>query len=510
MSAMRRALAALGVTTLAAAALASCGSAGNGASTPSMDTLVPSDALVYVSAALAPPAQQGKTLLQVVRAFPPAQPYLKGDSFSAVEQSLLAQAFARSSVNYRTDIKPWLGNDVGEMVLPLGDNGATPVALAQTTSASGAEAELTKLAAAHKLKARYAVISGFVVLSSSQAGINAVAAQAKSGSAGLTKTAQYTSVTGKLPSGALVTGWANGGALERMVVSRESSKLSTLPPQLRSLLGGYGAPSGLEGVAFAMTTTPSAISSQVVGQFTNPPSSPNASLTLAAGLPGDTVGELSVADLSRTLSRFLKLIPQSSLSAAGQFGISAAQVLPLFSGDTTVVVGPGVAGSRVPDFGVVATEADPAAAKSFVDTVLSGVRRAGLPFTPITSGGDYGLSVASGQAGVVPALAVSGDKLILASSAAYLQRLAHTTGSKLGSQPNYSELVSNSSGGKSTAQLVVEMAPLLQLIHSLFPAALSPGSTADQVVSHLDGFGFRSWTSGNYAWVSGTVSVTSS
>ncbi|HWG74169.1 MAG TPA: DUF3352 domain-containing protein [Acidimicrobiales bacterium] len=507
---MRRVLAALGVTTLAATALAACGNTTGPASTSSMDSLVPSNALLYVSASLSPPATQGKNLVQVVGAFPPARPYLKGQSFSAIEQSLLAQAFAHSPVNYQTDIKPWVGDDVGALVLPLGANGTTPVAMVQTTSASAARAELAKLAAAHHLNARYSLISGFVVLSPSQVGINAVAAQAKAGSGGLTTTAQYRSVTGKLRAGALVTGWANGGALEHMAVSRESSQLSTLPPQLRSLLGGYGAPAGLEGVAFDLSATPSAISSQVVGQFANPPSAPKASLTLAAGLPGDTVGELSIADLSHILSRFLKLIPQASLSAAGQYGISPAQVLPLFSGDTTIVVGPGVTAGKVPDFGVVATEADPAAAKNLVDTVLSAVRRAGVPFTPITSDGEDGLSVASGQAGVAPALAVSGNKLILASSVAYLQQLAHPTANTLGSQPNYSELVANSSGGKSTAQVVVEMAPLLRLIQALYPTALDPGSTADQVLSHLDGFGFRSWTSGNFAWVSGTVSVTSS
>ena len=79
--------------------------------------ITPVDALGLLSLNLAPSIEQKRSLLSVARRFPDAAEKVK-DEFDDTRDELIAEVLEDSGLDYKADVKPWLGNEVALVVLP--------------------------------------------------------------------------------------------------------------------------------------------------------------------------------------------------------------------------------------------------------------------------------------------------------------------------------------------------------------------------------------------------------
>lgn len=108
--------------------------------------LAPADTAVYVNVYLQPSAGQQMNLAELIGRFPGfADDASLDDKVDQIVQNLLADA----EVDYRAQLKPWLGNQLALAVRPDGADpaDARPVLIAEVKDRDSAEAAITDLAA---------------------------------------------------------------------------------------------------------------------------------------------------------------------------------------------------------------------------------------------------------------------------------------------------------------------------------------------------------------------------
>jgi hypothetical protein len=100
------------VLAIAGGALAGCGSSGSATGDVDPATLVPASAKLYANIAIEPSATATSTIKQLTHQ---AEPY------GAIAQSLLSSG--GSHLQFKQDIKPWIGSHAGVFVTSIGANG---------------------------------------------------------------------------------------------------------------------------------------------------------------------------------------------------------------------------------------------------------------------------------------------------------------------------------------------------------------------------------------------------
>ncbi|MGH2720088.1 MAG: DUF3352 domain-containing protein, partial [Actinomycetota bacterium] len=137
---MKRVFALLLAVTMLAAGCGRKEEAASGAA-----SIVPANALAFVSVSLDPPNDQKRNLQGVLAKFPELN---SEEEFSAQLDALLTGLFEDTGLTYAEDIKPWLGKEVAFVVLPPKDQGegAEPLLalLIETTDTEAAQAALDK------------------------------------------------------------------------------------------------------------------------------------------------------------------------------------------------------------------------------------------------------------------------------------------------------------------------------------------------------------------------------
>jgi hypothetical protein len=103
---------------------------------------VPDDAMMYATAYLDPSATQKINLNSLLDKFPAWD----SEQFSGQLDDTLSQAFSGSEMSWEEDVQPWIGTQVGLVVLPPQDTGADPGAafLLATSDGGASEDALTK------------------------------------------------------------------------------------------------------------------------------------------------------------------------------------------------------------------------------------------------------------------------------------------------------------------------------------------------------------------------------
>ncbi|MDX6209529.1 MAG: hypothetical protein QOE24_1920, partial [Frankiales bacterium] len=138
----------------------------------------------------------------------PGSPATKPDAHKGTfRDTLLGSVFTSSAkIDYSRDIQPWLGSSAGIAVFRGTNGDPVPLVVVATTDAAKARAGLARIRATDSSFA-YDIVDGDVLLAQRKADLDAAQAQAKA--AALPSSANYSADIASLPSGSLVTMWAD-------------------------------------------------------------------------------------------------------------------------------------------------------------------------------------------------------------------------------------------------------------------------------------------------------------
>ena len=194
------------------------------------DEWAPASSIAYVKLDLDPAASEKIAALRFEQKFPDA-PHVT--SVDQLKDALLSEAFDQpsSSIDYATDIKPWLGNRVAVAAYPDASGNIQPIGILQIKDATQAQAGLTKLIHPPNVtsmsKAGFAIENDYAIVGPSQAAVDAAVAAARTSS--ITASNQYASDVATLGGDRIVTAWADLG--EVCQVRREGRNQRTQQPE---------------------------------------------------------------------------------------------------------------------------------------------------------------------------------------------------------------------------------------------------------------------------------------
>ncbi|MDX6229514.1 MAG: hypothetical protein QOI76_2904, partial [Frankiales bacterium] len=138
----------------------------------------------------------------------PGSPATKPDAHKGTfRDTLLGSVFTSSNkIDYSRDIQPWLGSSAGIAVFRGPNGDPVPLVVVATTDAAKAKEGLARIRTTDSSFA-YDIIDGDVLLAQHQADLDAAQSQAKA--AALPSSGSYAADIATLPSGSLVTMWAD-------------------------------------------------------------------------------------------------------------------------------------------------------------------------------------------------------------------------------------------------------------------------------------------------------------
>jgi hypothetical protein len=213
----------------------------------------------------------------------------------------------------------------------------------------------------------------------------------------------------------------------------------------------------------------------ISGLVETPGSTGGGDMTITNSLPSDTLGAISLWNIGGAFDTVLGAVVQSNPEAGkglNQFeqtlGIDIRKdVLSWMNGETVVAVGPPTTGPT-PDFALLVHPTDKAKAQAAVTKISSllelsqGIK---LDQKPGPDGSTMYVFPAPIRTGIQPAMALLNDKLILASSADYLNRLAKGSGDFEGSK-SFKDTLGSAEAG-TQFQLVLQVSSIRQYVEGL-------------------------------------------
>lgn len=469
--------------------------------------ILPVNALGMVSVNLSPSIEQKKNLLSIARQFPGAKSQVKGE-FNDARDNLLSQMLEDSGLDYKKDVKPWLGSEAAVAFLPPGDSDAPLiVAMVQTDDNAKATAAIAKADKAGNFKGIYAIVDDFVVISDqdnkadNQKAIDAIKAQAKKSNGGLAKSAGFTSVVGQLHGDRLILGWLNA-----------KEALSTF----QGLGGGEGGGpfsaltslgKDAETVAFDLHAEDKAVVFQGVTAASGPDN--GATVELTRTLPAATLAAFTLFDISGGVTKALETVTGSAGAGAvssleESIGLSLnSDILSWMKGESVIVGSAPRDGQPVPDFAVVVTPSDKAKAAAGILKIRDAVAKSGITLKEQKIGDVTSYVVPEPFIpGVQPAMALFPDRFVLANSPAYLADLAKASKPGFGDSEGYTSAVGTDSKGTS-AQFVALIDPIREALEkALLSSPEDKASYEKDVKPNLEplkAFGFKQHRNGKFS-----------
>jgi hypothetical protein len=411
--------------------------------------IVPADALAYLSLTLDPSLLQKKDLFEIGLKFPAAAKLIKGN-FDVSRDNLLEAAVRRVCLNYRSDVKPWLGSELAVALLPPPRGGSAPagavlikvedrakakVALDRAVSrrcASGSAGSAGSAVSAASTGffgssgsadsggstgsfgsagsfgstgsmgssdsvVQYRFVDGYAVVVAEHSVadgtviLDAVQNEAAKGAGGLAATPAFANAVAHLADDRLAVGWVDVPALARLVSSRTRSSRGTDVSGLsRCDVSSLGLGPSAGQVAFDVRATPSSLLMEgVVGGSTKSLAHGPASIT--QGLPGSTMAEATLYGLGplvRTVLNCTGLMDKAATSFNRATGLDLNNdILAQLGGESVLVVGSVPPGDRLPELGFVTAVADHTRAKRAVDQVVATLQAKGEDVTQTTLAG---------------------------------------------------------------------------------------------------------------------------
>ena len=397
------------------------------------EDLVPASAVAYFDVDLDPSAGQKVDAVRFLRHFPSADETL-GDAGDL--RSLLARAFTGSSVDYATQIQPWLGSRYGVAVVPAGSvGGPTVEAVLQVRDEDAARQDLPRILPAG---AEFMVSDGFAVITSGPASATSLVSQAHAHS--LAKSARFTQALAPYGDG-VASFYVDVPAVRDLANS-------ALPGGLGGALDGPLAGQSITGVlAGVVKFEPDSVEvlagAPTAGHSVAP-------VSTMSTLPATTVGAIGVSGYGDSVAKMWGPLVQRLAQATGtspegetarlehRYRVKLPDDLVAMLGSqfSLSVDSRGLAG--YPLFGYRALT-DPAAAASGLAATQRLLR----------------------QAHVSVSTATNDDSVVLASTPGYAQQLAQADGT-LGSEPTFRSAVPDADG--ASAVLYVDLASILRAV----------------------------------------------
>ena len=434
--------------------------------------LTPANALAFLTLSLDPSVDQKRNLFELARKFPDAK---AREDFDNTRNDLLQRMLEGSGLDYKADVEPWLGSEVAMAVLPTGESEEPTVALfLEQDDEDAARAALDKAnqraTAEGSTPVDYRMIEDFAVVAPDEdaarrkATLDAVEAQAQREDGDLAGFDQFTEVVDELHGDRLLLGWAN----TEKVLELFDEVLPQGELDIRTLVKESGP------TAFDLHTERSAVVFQGVTKATQPGVGGEPALT--EGMPADSFGALTLFDL-RTIVRdsletMRKLGEDPLADIEDETGVDIeADVLSWMGGEAVLVSAPAPGGREIPDFALVVAPDDRAAAEAGIGRVVSALEDGlGGPLDRRQVAGATAYVIPEEEEGLQPAMALFADRFVVATTPAYLERLATGANPALGESPAYRSVLGRTQSSKTRFQLVVDIDAVREAYERIVPA----------------------------------------
>jgi hypothetical protein len=346
--------------------------------------------------------------------------------------------------NFATDIEPWLGGEASVAVTGVTVGGASGsgtaqfVAFVQSRDDAKLETALTKGGDTVK-GAGYAgydtftskdgdtfaaVHDGGLLVSNSQSALDAAIDTRTGKSDALADAQTYKDALAKLPKDNLAVGYVDGAQLSTL------AQLATAQASSRGVQAGGVSPTslnslttelkGVRAISFALTPEDTGVRFSSAELFTKDApaaltSAKNFTPSLLANVPADSYLALDFQDLGKTLQSGLASVGGSQAKLTDAFtqiqaatGISFPNdIVPLLSGEDSIVVGPGLPVSA----SLILHPADAAAGEASLRKITAALTKLEhIPFTAANGGQTTSLSgISAGWRRAGDLLAISND-----------------------------------------------------------------------------------------------------
>jgi hypothetical protein len=375
----------------------------------------PDSSLIYATVYLDPAAAQKMNIESLLGKFPD----VGNTSFDQQFNTFMNGAFSGTGLDYETDVKPWLGTQMGAVVVPSTSEPGVAALLASKND-SAAEAALAEMKTDDRFGSLkwtdqdykgvaiasagydmsdmgvdmgamtpamvYGIVDGAVVLSNNVDVVKAIVDASKGDVKSLADSSSYSDTMGQLPKERVADVFVNGAALTDLVKQTAdlSGMVSVEAGALRSLeaLRGAGMSLSVESDGVAMKMAGLVDTSKLPAGSTGAAPRENA---VVSWTPADAYGFLASGNLGQSLGGLIDQIDQASPGLADQVDqMGLGKVIDALSGDFGVVVTP--SSGRSPAGAVLMATDDEAAMQTFLDVIAP---MAASAFTG-SSGGDAG------------------------------------------------------------------------------------------------------------------------
>lgn len=464
--------------------------------------LTPANAIGFLTLSLDPSIDQKRNLFELARKFPDAQ---AREDFDNTRNDLLQRMLDDAGLDYRADVEPWLGSEVAVAVLPAPSGGEPLVAVfLEQDDEDAARAAMDKAnqraVAEGEPPAEYRLVDDFVVVSGdddparNQAVLDAIEAQADVDEGDLASSARFAEVVDELHGDRLLLGWVDTQEAFRLV--------EELMPAGELDLGVLLKEAGP--TAFDFHTERSAVVFQGVARATQPAEGGEPRLT--EQLPASSFGALTVFDLRTVVRDSLEAMRREGVDPLAEIkaetGVDIeADVLSWMGGEAVVVSAPAPGSRAIPDFALVVAPDDRAAAEAGIARVVAGLEQGlGGPLERRQVAGTTAYMVPEEDEGMQPAMALFADRFVVATTPAYLERLATDANPALGDSPAYQSVLGRSESSATRFQLVVDIDAVREAYEGVVPAEERGGYETDtkQNVEPLDAFGVVARRDGDF------------
>jgi len=431
--------------------------------------ITPSNAVAFVSVNLDPSIEQKRNLMSIARKFPAASDKVKGE-FDESRDGLLADLVKEGGLDYKRDVKPWLGNEVAFALLPQAEGDAPLGAVfVQTTDEAKAKEALAKSARSGDFKGEYRVVDGFVVISDQDKKadnarvLDIVEGQSKKGDGGLARGDRFTGVVDELAGDRLLLAWtdvqaalrlADGmGAIPGFDLTKAFKKAGPVAVDLHA----EKAALVLEGVARPFAE------------------GKGGDAAITRNLPADSLGALTFFGVGTAFKQAIELVGGTGGDFTGEFmkqtGINLeSDILSWMEGEFVLVAGAVPNGQSFPDFALVVEPTDQDKAKAAIPKILKALENTAqikLEERKLADGVTAYVAPEALTDGIQPAMALLEDRFVLANRLEYLEALSKDAPSSLGESKAYKSVVGEGSS-KTVAQIVLQIDPIREAIEKAF------------------------------------------
>jgi hypothetical protein len=387
-----------------------------------LDKSVPADTIAYAEVNLDPPAGQKVAALRYLKHFPSLKVDEKANSLlDALFEEIFPNAEDRQK--FVKDVQPWLGKHVAVAADPQGDK-PQPVVVAEVSDANKARSGLADLAKEQDFG--YVVGDGIVTIAETQ--VIATRAATDAGKSSLSGNSTYRddvkSVGG---NGGVITAWANFADAAKYIPRASGNDVN-----LDALKGTR--------IALSLRFTDNVADLTVKTLGGTQPKAATGVGERVGRLPDDTVAAVGISGGDQLVRQAYDALRKAGLAseleaAVRDYDLRLPDDVANLVGSQTVLA---VAGdAHNPSYGVVTKTADPARAKQVAERLLAQV--------------DSSVTVVQQQ---------TGDGLVLASSQAYLTKLASGQGG-LGNTDRFRKAVPDA--GSSQFVIYVDVQRLIAL-----------------------------------------------